>query len=169
MKQVQAPHKGTHPRPPRSSHLHDLFENHLTRLGLRQTKQRRAILDAVLELGSHVDAETIAFHARKFDKNIGMATVYRTLQLMTEAQIIVERQFRKDRSQFELADEEDCHHDHLICTHCGHIIEFFDQQVEKLQEAIAQRLGFRLTNHRMELFGSCLEPQNCKKREQKKA
>lgn len=142
---------------------HQAFEAYLASLGLRQTKQRRAILDAVLTLGPHVDAETIARQARKIDTSIGLATVYRTLQLMTDAGLLVERQFGKERTQFEFADEEHEHHDHLICNRCGAIVEFFDEQLEKLQEGIAAGLGFRLTRHRMEMFADCLKGEDCER------
>jgi Fur family ferric uptake transcriptional regulator len=135
--------------------IHQAFEDYLTRLGLRQTKQRRVILDAVLSLGSHVDAETISREARSIDDSIGLATVYRSLQLLIGAGIIAERKFDKDRAHFELIDPASQHHDHFICTQCGKIVEFLDPELEALQDRIAQRLGFRLTDHRMDLYGDC--------------
>jgi Fur family ferric uptake transcriptional regulator len=135
--------------------IHQQFESYLGRLGLRQTKQRRTILDAVLNLGAHVDAETISKEARRVDDSIGLATVYRSLQLLIGAGILAERKFDKDRAHFELIDPASQHHDHFICTRCGKIVEFLDDELEALQERIAQRLGFRLTDHRMELYGDC--------------
>jgi len=140
---------------------HGAFEAYLLKLGLRQTKQRRAVLDAVLVLGPHVDAETIAHQSRKIDTSIGLATVYRTLQLMTDAGLLVERQFGKERTQFEFADEEHDHHDHLICNRCGAIVEFYDEALEVQQDRIAAVLGFRLTRHRMEMFADCLQGDDC--------
>lgn len=146
--------------------LHADFEDYLTRLGLRQTKQRRVILDAMLMVGAHADAETIGRQARQIDSSIGLATVYRTLQLMTEAGILAERNFTKDRSIFEIVGNDDEHHDHLICNQCGTIVEFFDAELEKLQETIAQRLGFKLKDHRMELFGDSISPDACARKHQ---
>lgn len=140
---------------PDRQQVHRVFEAYMGRLGMRQTKQRRIILDAVLNLGSHVDAEAISSEVRKVDEAIGLATVYRTLQLMLGAGIVVERKFDRDRAHFELNDSLTRHHDHLICVKCGKIIEFFDEELEILQEKIASRLGFRLTDHRLELFGDC--------------
>lgn len=155
----------TNSRTPENNHdaqrLHATFEEYLTRLGLRQTKQRRVILDAMLMVGAHADAETIGKQARKLDSSIGLATVYRTLQLMTEAGILAERNFTKDRSIFEIVDDDDEHHDHLICKQCGTIVEFFDDEIEKLQERIAVRHGFSLLDHRMELYGEC---PNCQRK-----
>jgi Fur family transcriptional regulator, ferric uptake regulator len=141
--------------------IHESFDTYISQLGLRQTKQRKAILDAVLNLGSHVDAETIALEARKIDTSIGIATVYRTLQLMTEAGLLVERNFSKDRTQFEFADSADHHHDHLICTKCGAILEFMNESIEKLQIEVAKKLGFTLRHHRMELYGDCNNSESC--------
>lgn len=141
--------------PPDRDAIHQTFESYLARLGLRQTKQRRIILDAVLALGAHVDAETISREARRTDDSIGLATVYRSLQLLIGAGILAERKFDKDRAHFELVDPASLHHDHLICTRCGKIVEFFDPDLEALQERIAASLGFRLTDHRMELYGDC--------------
>jgi Fur family ferric uptake transcriptional regulator len=81
--------------------------------------------------------------------------------MMTDAQILVAHHFRDDRASFEFADEENEHHDHLICNQCGEIIEFFDENLEQQQELVAQNLGFRLQDHRMELFADCLNPENC--------
>ena len=143
---------------------HDAFQAYIVSIGLRQTKQRRVVLDAVLTLGPHVDAETIASQARKIDTSIGLATVYRTLQLMTGAGLLTERQFGRERSQFEFSDGSEEHHDHLICNQCGEIVEFFNDEIETLQESVAHSLGFTLRSHRMELYGDCQDPENCTRR-----
>jgi Fur family ferric uptake transcriptional regulator len=144
--------------------VHETFETYLTKLGLRQTKQRRIILDAVMMLGPHVDADAIASEAKKMDKSIGLATVYRTLQLMTESGVLTERQFGKERARFEINYPHQEHHDHLICSDCGAIFEFMDPELERLQVQIAQRIGFQLRDHRMELFGNCMNKENCERR-----
>lgn len=144
------------------SRIHTEFEAYLARLGLRQTKQRRVILDAVMALGPHVDADTIAAQAKRMDRSIGLATVYRALQLMTDSGLLVERQFGKERTRFEFADGPTrTHHDHLICRQCGAIVEFLDEEIERLQEEAAKRLGFNLVQHRMELFADCVNPESC--------
>lgn len=148
--------------------MHAAFEDYLNRLGLRQTKQRKIILDAVLNLGPHVDAETISLKARSLDSSIGLATVYRALQLLTNSGLLVERQFGRDRTQFEVADAAHEHHDHLICNQCGTIIEFFDADLESLQDKIGVNLGFKLTKHRMEMYGDCqLDFETCPKKTSK--
>ncbi len=144
--------------------IHEAFDAYLARLGLRQTKQRRLIVEAVLQIGSHVDAEAITAQARQLDKNIGLATVYRTLQLMTAAGLLIEHSFSKDRSIFEFVGLDREHHDHLICNQCGSIVEFYDNSLEDLQEQIARTLGFQLKTHRMELFADCMNPETCTRR-----
>ena len=131
------------------------FDTYIASVGLRQTKQRHAILKAILELGSHVDAETIANEARKIDKSIGLATVYRNLQLLTAAGLIAERQFGNGRTQFEFVATNETHHDHLICNQCGVIVEFFNEELEQLQEKVTRGLGFKLVSHKMDLFADC--------------
>ena len=148
---------------PKRAHLHQIFEAYLEKLGLRQTRQRKIILDAVLSAPRHVDAETVAKVAKDIDSSIGLATVYRTLKMMTDSKILVERHFSDQRACFEFADE-DVHHDHLICNQCGEIIEFLDEEIEKKQVEVTKNLGFVLTSHKMELFADCLNKDNCKRR-----
>lgn len=152
---------------PKRSHLHQVFESYLNQLGLRQTRQRRIILDAVLASGRHVDAETISNEVKKVDSSIGLATVYRTLKMMTDSHILVERHFSGDRASFEFADQENEHHDHLICNQCGEIVEFFDEELERYQEVVANNLGFKLQDHKMELFADCLNHENCNRKNTK--
>jgi Fur family ferric uptake transcriptional regulator len=149
---------------PKRAHLHKVFDEYLNHLGLRQTRQRKMILDAVLSSGRHVDAETISNEVKKIDSSIGLATVYRTLKMMTDSQILVERNFGGDRASFEFADLGNEHHDHLICNQCGEIVEFFDEELERYQEIVAKNLGFKLKNHKMELFADCLSLDNCKRK-----
>lgn len=144
--------------------IHEAFDAYLARLGLRQTKQRKVIVEAVLQIGPHVDAEAITAQARQLDSSVGLATVYRTLQLMTAAGLLLEHSFNKDRSTFEFVGPDREHHDHLICNQCGCIVEFYDDSLEELQEQIAQKLGFRLKTHRMELFADCTNPETCTRR-----
>lgn len=148
----------------KNAKIQKVFEEYLTRLGLRQTKQRRIIVYAVLASGRHVDVETIVHEVKKIDRAIGLATVYRTLKMMTEAHILVERHFGSQRTIFEFADAFSEHHDHLICNQCGEIVEFFDEEVERQQVKIALQLGFQLKDHKMELFADCLSPETCKRR-----
>ncbi|MBX9703243.1 MAG: transcriptional repressor [Silvanigrellaceae bacterium] len=148
---------------------HQIFANYLAKLGLRQTRQRMLIFKAVVKSGRHVDVQAIAHQAKQFDSKIGVATIYRTLQLMTASGILAEQRFGRGKAYFEFVDRENHHHDHLICNMCGEIIEFFDEKIENLQEAIAQRLGFILKSHTMELFADCKKAPHCERSKQTKS
>ena len=119
--------------------------------GLRMTGQRRVVARVLSEAKDHPDVEELHRRAHKVDPHISIATVYRTVRLFEEAGIIERHDFRDGRSRYEEAP--DIHHDHLIDMRSGKVIEFTDSDIEALQTAIAQRLGFKLVDHRLELYG----------------
>ena len=119
--------------------------------GLRITDQRRIIAKVLAESEDHPDVETLHQRAAAVDSNISIATVYRTVRLFEEAGILERHEFGDGRSRYEAAS--DAHHDHLINVETGEVIEFVDEELEELQRRIAQKLGFRLVDHRMELYG----------------
>ena len=115
------------------------------------TEQRRIIAQVLSEATDHPDAEEVYKRASTKDPKISLATVYRTVRLFDEANIIETHDFRDGRARYELAEGE--HHDHLIDVQTGDVIEFVDEEIEKLQERIAEKLGYELVDHRMELYG----------------
>ena len=119
--------------------------------GLRMTGQRRVVARVLSMAKDHPDVEELHRRAHKVDPHISIATVYRTVRLFEEAGIIERHDFRDGRSRYEEAP--DIHHDHLIDMRSGKVIEFTDSDIEALQTAIAQRLGFKLVDHRLELYG----------------
>jgi Fur family ferric uptake transcriptional regulator len=119
--------------------------------GLRITEQRRVIARVLSEARDHPDVEELHRRASAVDRGISIATVYRTVRLFEEAGILERHDFRDGRSRYEPTPDE--HHDHLIDIETGAVIEFHDGELEKLQTAIAERLGFRLVDHRLELYG----------------
>ena len=119
--------------------------------GLRLTGQRRTIAQVLEDASDHPDVETIHARASGIDANISVATVYRTVKLFEESGILERREFGDGRARYEDAERE--HHDHLIDMQTGEVIEFVDPEIEALQERIAERLGYALKGHRMELFG----------------
>jgi Fur family ferric uptake transcriptional regulator len=119
--------------------------------GLRLTGQRRIIADILEGSDDHPDVETIHSRAAEIDPSISVATVYRTVNLFEEAGILERREFGDGRARWEDAERD--HHDHLIDLQTGEVIEFCDPDIEALQEKIAERLGYRLRGHRLELFG----------------
>lgn len=119
--------------------------------GLRMTDQRRTIAKVLSESEDHPDAEELYRRASEVDSSISLATVYRTVKLFEESGIVEKHDFRDGRSRYEQIPEE--HHDHLIDVRTGDVIEFHNEEIEKLQEIIAKELGYRLVDHRLELYG----------------
>ncbi|HBH91009.1 MULTISPECIES: Fur family transcriptional regulator [Ponticaulis] len=123
--------------------------------GLRLTEQRRVIARILSEADDHPDAEELHRRAAGVDRNISLATVYRTVKLFEEAGIIERHDFRDGRSRFEEATDD--HHDHLIDVRTGDVIEFVNEEIERLQVEIARKLGYKLVDHRLELYGVPLD------------
>src|ERR1700749_4846638 len=119
--------------------------------GMRMTDQRRVVARVLSMATDHPDVEELYRRAHEVDPHISIATVYRTVRLFEESGIIERHDFRDGRSRYEQAPDE--HHDHLIDMRTGKVIEFVDEDIEKLQQAIAKRLGFKLVDHRLELYG----------------
>lgn len=123
--------------------------------GLRITEPRRVIARVLSDSDDHPDAETLHRRVTAIDPGISIATVYRTLRLFDEAGILDRHEFGDGRTRYEAA--ADAHHDHLINVETGDIVEFVDPELEQLQKLIAERLGYRLVDHRMELYGVKLD------------
>jgi Fur family transcriptional regulator, ferric uptake regulator len=123
--------------------------------GLRITEQRKIIARVLSNAEDHPDVEELHARASAVDPGISIATVYRTVRLFEEAGILDRHDFGDGRSRYEAAPET--HHDHLINVETGRVIEFVDPELEALQRKIAERLGFRLVDHRMELYGVSLD------------
>ncbi len=123
--------------------------------GLKMTDQRRVIAQIISESVDHPDAEEIYKRAAQKDKNISIATVYRTVRMFEEAGIIEKHDFGYGKARYEGASEE--HHDHLINIKNGNIIEFHNEEIERLQEQIAAKLGYKLIGHRLELYAVPLD------------
>ncbi|MEE9346702.1 MAG: Fur family transcriptional regulator [Robiginitomaculum sp.] len=127
------------------------IENKCTEHGMRMTEQRRVIARVLSDAKDHPDAEELYARAAAVDPKISLATVYRTVRLFADAGIIETHDFRDGRARYETADED--HHDHLIDVTTGKVIEFMDEEIEALQHRIAEKLGYVLVDHRMELYG----------------
>ena len=130
-----------------------LFRQYLTDQGLKSTNQRNIILDEFLCL-EHPSTEDLYQSLRKKHPNIGYATVHRALKLFAECGIATVRNFGDGAQRFEVCSDNE-HHDHLVCTKCGLIIEFENKQIERLQEQVAKSHAFSVVDHRLELYGLC--------------
>ena len=118
--------------------------------GLKMTEQRRIIARVLSEAVDHPDVEAVYHRASELDPKISIATVYRTVRLFQEANILARHDFGDGRARYEEMSSD--HHDHLIDMKSGRVIEFRDEEIEKLQRAVADRLGYKLVDHRLELF-----------------
>ncbi len=123
--------------------------------GLKMTEQRRVIARIISQADDHPSVEEIYNRASKSDKNIGIATVYRTLRMLEESNIVEKHDFGDGRTRYEEATDD--HHDHLIDMRSGKIIEFHNERIEQLQEEIAKELGYKLVDHSLELYAVPLE------------
>lgn len=126
--------------------------------GLRITDQRKVIAKVLSDSDDHPDVEKVHERASAIDSRISIATVYRTVRLFEEAGILDRHDFGDGRARYEAAPE--AHHDHLIDVETGKVVEFVDPELEALQKQIAEKLGYRLVDHRMELYGVALNRKN---------
>lgn len=130
------------------------LQSYLAQRGLKSTRQRSLIVDAFLGAGGHLDVDQLLARVRQADPRVSAATVYRTMKLLTECGLAHAQRFGDGHTRYESAFNRD-HHDHLICTSCGEIIEFENDRIEALQEMVARRHGFAVTHHKLELYGLC--------------
>jgi len=135
----------------------EIFKEHLRKQGLKSTAQRDDIAHVFFASNRHISVEELYNAVKRVNPRIGYATVYRTVKLLTECGLAVERHFRDGEARYE--GTEGHHHDHLICERCGKIVEFEEERIEALQAEVAARLGFRFTGHKMELYGLCRDCQ----------
>jgi Fur family ferric uptake transcriptional regulator len=147
---------------PNLEHFRALLHDHMIKKGLRSTDQRRLIVETFFHSPNHVSIEELLAQVRREDSKVGYATVYRTLKLLAECGVALERKFGDGLTRYELADEAS-HHDHLICVECGTIVEFEEPRIEVLQEAVAERHGFLLRSHKHEMYGVCPKCQAARK------
>ncbi len=124
--------------------------------GLKMTEQRRVIARVLSKATDHPDVELLYRRAAEVDPRISIATVYRTVKLFEEASILERHDFGDGRARYEKASEN--HHDHLIDVNSGDVIEFRNEEIESLQQLVAKKLGYRLVGHRLELYGTRIDP-----------
>ena len=126
--------------------------------GLKMTDQRRVIARVLSDASDHPDVESVHRRATAVDPNISIATVYRTVRLFEEAGILAKHDFGYGRARYEETPDE--HHDHLIDVQSGRVVEFHNDEIEELQRRIAEKAGYRLVGHRLELYGVPMDGKN---------
>ena len=132
------------------------LEEQCAQKGMRMTDQRRIIAQVIEQADDHPDVEELYRRASARDSRISLSTVYRTLNLFEESGLVTKHDFKDGRARFEPIPDE--HHDHLIDIRSGHVIEFRNEEIEAIQELIAKRLGYRLVDHRLELYAVPMPP-----------
>ncbi|HUI45724.1 MAG TPA: Fur family transcriptional regulator [Nitrospirota bacterium] len=136
----------------------DRLSAYLSGQGLRSTTQRDKILRIFVDAGQHLSAEELYLRVKRAHPGIGYATVYRTLKLLAEAGLADERRFEDGFTRYEFKASGN-HHDHLICTQCGTILEFENERIEVLQQDVARKNKFMVQSHKLELYGICARCQ----------
>jgi Fur family transcriptional regulator, ferric uptake regulator len=139
-----------------------LLARFMAQHGLKSTRQRALIINTFFDLHGHISVEELWAKVRLTDARVSVATVYRTVKLLSESGLAHARNFGDGQTRYEAAVGRH-HHDHLICTRCGTIVEFEDDRIEHLQEAVAKKHGFQVRSHKLEMYGLC---KNCQRKEQ---
>lgn len=142
----------------RDGRENETLENQCAARGMRMTEQRRTIAQVIEAATDHPDVEELYRRASKIDPRISLSTVYRTVNLFEEAGLVTKHDFKDGRARFELIPDE--HHDHLIDVRSGRVIEFRNEEIEAIQEVIARKLGYRLVDHRLELYAVPLDAKD---------
>jgi len=144
----------------------EVFLKHIQKKGLKRTNQRDLILDIFLRTEEHLSSEDLYRLAKREDPSIGQTTVYRTLKLLTEAGLAREVRFGDGITHYE-HNYKHQHHDHMICAECGRIIEFFSAELEAIQDAMAAKHRFEVTQHLLRIIGVCAECRRAMKEAEK--
>ncbi len=139
-----------------------LLAQFMAQHGLKSTRQRALIINTFFDLHGHISVEELWAKVRVLEARVSVATVYRTVKLLSESGLAHARNFGDGQTRYEAAVGRH-HHDHLICTRCGTIVEFEDDRIEHLQEAVAKKHGFQVRSHKLEMYGLC---RNCQRKEQ---
>ncbi len=137
------------------------LDRHIEQKGLKFTRQRQVILETFVELGGHAAVDELLSRVQVRMPGVGHATIYRTMKLFTEAGVAHERRFDDGQTRYEPVVVGHDHHDHLICRTCGHIFEFDEPEIERLQCEVAARHGLRIVAHRHDIWGECTLGPTC--------
>ncbi len=132
----------------------EVLTRYMAERGLKSTRQRSLIIETFFASGGHLSVEDVWSKVRQHDPKVSVATVYRTMKLLSECGLAHARNFGDGQTRYEAAAGRH-HHDHLICTSCGTIVEFENDRIEAMQDAVARKHGFKVTSHKMELYGLC--------------
>ena len=133
----------------------DEFSSYLRKKGLKLTNQRMRVARNIFAMGSHFTVDHLAEALKKKQDNISRATIYRIVSVMAEAGLLIEHNFGQNAKFYEYSSAEKEHHDHMICLYCGRIEEFCEEDIEEIQIQVANKFGFDLAEHSLNLYGHC--------------
>ncbi len=142
-----------------TAQLLDAFRRYLRERNLPVTGQRELVAEVIFTAGGHLSVDDVVARLRERGAHVGTATVYRTLDLLAESGMVVQRDFGEGFRRYERMKGGVQHHEHLICIRCGKVIEFSNERLERMKALIAEEYGFRHHHHRLEIFGTCPECQ----------
>jgi len=143
------------------------FARFIQEKGLKTTRQRNTIVNVFFNMRGHISVEELLKEVKNVNPRIGYATVYRTLHLLVESNLVEERRFGDGLARYEGHSDVE-HHDHMICLECGRISEFYNPRLEALQEQLAEENNFKIYRHRLELYGACKDKEACESRQKTK-
>ena len=152
------PHISPAPRQELSPYIH-LFRRYLRQQNLPVTQQREVVADVVFNSSEHLSVEDIEAQLRTRGERIGKATIYRTMEILVRSGLVVEHDFGEGFKRYEHLFGHQPEHEHLICTHCGHVTEFQRPEIGRIEEEVARQHGFLPTRHRLEIYGLCASCQ----------
>lgn len=142
--------------------VRDIFSAYLKKRGQRQTPERYTVLEEIYACDDHLDADELYLRLKQKESSVSRATVYNTLELLLDCDLVVRHQFGKNQAKYERAYSY-WQHDHLICLDCNHVLEFCDPRLQSIQEMVAEIYRFSITHHSLTMYGHCLR-EDCPNR-----
>lgn len=136
------------------------FSDYLRKKKYRSTQERTRVLDRIAEFNDHFSADDLYMYMNSGGDKVSRATIYSTLDLLTQCNILMKHRFQGESAHFELSSRMP-HHDHLICTECGRVEEFREKEIEEISDRVAKGLGFQQTKHSLQIFAACHDPSTC--------